>query len=106
MILPQRPCNSGKQIFYLSTCQGLRQAQENTGRSGPPHGLYCLGQTAQTTTKLAPKNHEVGTNALTIIGNIIGNATMRTSIGDATVNYSRVDDKGKCKDDQSCRKHF
>jgi hypothetical protein len=63
---------------------------------------YRLGQIAQTIAELALSDHEVGTDALTIIGD----ATVRTTIGDATVNYTRSDDKGKGKDDQQRRKRF
>ena len=64
---------------------------------------YRLGQIAQTIAELAVSDHEVGTDALTIIGD----ATVRTTIGDATVNYSRGNDRNKPgKDDSNHRKRF
>jgi hypothetical protein len=65
---------------------------------------YRLGQIAQTIAELALSDHEVGTDALTIMGD----ATVCTTIGEATVNYTRGDDKNKNgKDDQNRgRKRF
>jgi hypothetical protein len=64
---------------------------------------YRLGHIDQTIAELARSDPEVGNDALTIIGQ----ATIRTTIGAASVNYTRGDDKGKYnKDEPNRRKRF
>jgi hypothetical protein len=63
---------------------------------------YRIGHVAQTIAELARSDPEVGTDALTLIGD----ATVRTTIGAASVNYTRGDDKGKPRDDPNRRKRY
>ncbi len=61
---------------------------------------YHLGQLAQTIAELAVSDHEVGTDAFTLIGD----ATVRMT--DASIKYSRSDDKDKPRGDKFRRKPF
>jgi hypothetical protein len=58
---------------------------------------YCIGQLAQTMAKLAQSNQEVGTDAWTVLGD----ATVRMTIGDASVKYTCSNDRDKSKDDKN-----
>jgi hypothetical protein len=60
---------------------------------------YCLGQLAQTIAELALSNREVGTDALTLVGD----ATVRmTTVGE--MKYTRAEDKDKQRGDNKFRR--